>query len=71
MPNKEKYEPRKKAPRREFDAKDYVHEDWSTVDLADMLEDRARGYNGFLRQILCTASAKLRGCCGTGVGPKS
>ena len=60
MPAKEGYKPRKAAPRREFDAEDYVRTDWSTLDLADFLEKRARGYNGQLREYLCTAAARLR-----------
>ena len=46
--------------RARFTPADYVRNDWTTGDLADLLEVRARGYNGLLREFLCTAAARLR-----------
>ncbi len=51
---------RQKAPRYVFSAAAHVREDWLPEDLIDMLESRARGYNGTLRQVLCTAAQRLR-----------
>jgi hypothetical protein len=53
-------ERRKSAPRYTFSAADHVDPDLDIQDLADSLERRARGYNGLLRQLLCTAAAQLR-----------
>ncbi len=52
--------PRKKAPRREWHAGDYSRPDWDVDHLVEMLERRARGYNGLLRSVLCTAAQRLR-----------
>lgn len=54
------YGKRQAAPRRTFSASEYVREDWLPEDLIEMLESRARGYNGILRAVLCTAAAMLR-----------
>ncbi len=51
---------RQAAPRYVFKAADYVRQDWSPEDVAALLERRARGYNGILRDRLCTAAAMLR-----------
>lgn len=53
-------ERRQKAPRREWYAGDYFRPDWAVDHLIEMLERRARGYNGLLRSILCTAAQRLR-----------
>ncbi len=46
--------------RQEFDAADHIREDWNYALVAEFLEARARGYNGLLRQILCTAAHMLK-----------
>ena len=46
--------------RAGFRPANYVRNDWTTDDVAEFLEFRARGYNGRLREILCTAAAQLR-----------
>lgn len=46
--------------RARFTPADYVRNDWTIDYLADRLESRARGYNGRLREFLCTAAARLR-----------
>ena len=46
--------------RARFTPADYVRHDWSPDYLAERLEFRARGYNGRLREYLCTAAARLR-----------
>ncbi len=51
---------RQAAPRYVFSAEAHVREDWLPEDLIERLEDRAKGYNGILRQILCTAASILR-----------
>lgn len=51
---------RQAAPRYVFSAAAHIREDWLPEDLIDLLESRARGYNGILRQVLCTAAATLR-----------
>jgi hypothetical protein len=51
---------KKRSERQVFDAADYVRPDWNAEDVIYLLERRARGYNGLLRQILCTAAAMLR-----------
>jgi len=48
------------AERKIWTAADYVRTDWSTEELADRLERWAHGYNGLLRQLLCTAATQLR-----------
>jgi hypothetical protein len=51
---------RKPASRHVFNAEAYVRKDWTPTDVTEHLEDRARGYNGILRQLLCTAAAMLK-----------
>lgn len=53
------YGERQAAPRRTFLASDYLRPDWTAGDLIEFLEDRARGYNGILRQLLCSSAAKI------------
>lgn len=48
------------AERKIWKAEDYVRTDWDAVEVAGFLEARARGYNGQLREILCTAAQQLR-----------
>ncbi len=51
---------RQAAPRYVFTPSAYVRPDWNPEDLIEVMEDRARGYNGVLRQVLCTAAAMVR-----------
>ncbi len=51
---------RQKLPPRPFKASDYVRQDWGPADLIAQLYSRARGYNGILRQLLCTAAALIK-----------
>ncbi len=51
---------RKSAPRREWKAEDYIRGDWGTEHLIERLEQRARGYDGLLRELLCTSAEALR-----------
>lgn len=53
-------ERRRKFELKPFSADDHVRTDWSVEDMIEFLETRALGYNGLLRQILCTAAAMLR-----------
>lgn len=55
-----RYGKRQAAPRYVFSAAAHVRKDWSVEDVMDRLEDRAKGYNGILRQLLCTAAAMLK-----------
>jgi hypothetical protein len=54
------YGKRQAAPRHVFSASEHIREDWTPGHLIEMLESRARGYNGILRAVLCTAAAMLR-----------
>lgn len=49
-----------KKKLRPFTPSDYVRKDWTPEEAIESLEVRARGYNGLLREILCTAAAMLR-----------
>jgi hypothetical protein len=59
---------RRKANKSEFQAAaragfrptDYIREDWSSDDVIHMLETRAVGYNGLLRELFCTAANYVR-----------
>lgn len=46
--------------RQKFNAADHIRRDWAYGDVVGFLENRARGYNGSLRQILCTAAHMLK-----------
>lgn len=48
------------SKRQKFDAADHIRKDWNYALTAEFLENRARGYNGLLRQILCTAAHMLK-----------
>lgn len=52
------------AGRKVWKASDYLRVDWTPEDVTALLESRARGYNGQLREILCTAAAMLRNVTG-------
>ena len=43
-----------------FNPGEYVRHNWSNIQVAEQLEDRARGYSGTLREVLCTAARILR-----------
>ncbi len=47
------------AERRTFEASDHVRADWTGADCVYLLERRARGYDGLLRNVLCTSAALL------------
>lgn len=52
----------KPKPKRElsvFDPAEYVRKDWDDRQIEAELERRARGYNGLLRQYLCSAAAVI------------
>jgi len=51
---------RKPVTRRPFSAADHICHDWTPEDLTEFLEERAVGYNGLLRNFLCTAAHQLR-----------
>lgn len=51
---------RKPVVRRPFSAADHIRNDWTPDDLIDRLIGRAAGYNGMLRNYLCTAAHQLR-----------
>ena len=51
---------RRAAPRYVFSAAAHIRKDWTTSDLIEFLESRARGYNGLLRELLCTSAQGLR-----------
>ncbi len=51
---------RQPAPRHVFSADEHVRIDWSVAYCIEFLEARAPGYNGTLRQILCTSAQRLR-----------
>lgn len=53
------YGKRRAAPRYIFSAAAHVREIWTPEDLAEMLVNRAKGYDGVLRELLCTAAAKI------------
>lgn len=51
----------KKGPKRfVWKAEDYVRPDWDVDHVIERLEERAKGYDGLLRSLLCTAAAQLR-----------
>ena len=52
--------PKKKFVPQPFKASDHVRKDWGPEDMIEHLEGRARGYNGTLRQVFCTAAALIR-----------
>jgi hypothetical protein len=54
-----RYGKRQAAPRYVFSAAAHVRTDWTFAEVSEFLERRARGYNGPLRQVLCTAAAQL------------
>lgn len=43
-----------------FVALKHVRQDWSADDLMYWLEERARGYDGPLREILCSSASMIR-----------
>lgn len=43
-----------------FVASKHVRQDWSADDLMYWLEERARGYDGPLREILCSSAYMIR-----------
>lgn len=51
---------RKPVVRRPFSAANHVRNDWTPDELIMFLEGSAVGYNGMLRNYLCTAAAMLR-----------
>ena len=55
---------RKATPREVrrlvFSAAAHVRNDWTPDELILFLEGRAHGYNGLLREYLCTAAHQLR-----------
>jgi hypothetical protein len=51
---------KKKFELKPFNAGDHVCTLWDTERLIEMLESRARGYSGTLRQILCSSAHALR-----------
>ncbi len=51
---------RRAAPRQVFSAAAHVRNDWTPDELIHFLEGRAAGYNGQLREYLCTAAHQLR-----------
>ena len=51
---------RKPVVRRPFTAADHIRNDWTPEELTLFLEGRAEGYNGLLRNYLCTAAHHLR-----------
>lgn len=54
------YGKRQSAPRHVWEASDYLRPDFTTTMLIELLEAKARGYNGRLRELLCTSAAALR-----------
>ena len=48
------------AERKIWTAAEFVNTDWSAGNCINDLERRARGYNGRLRELLCTSAQRLR-----------
>ena len=51
---------RNRAASRPWTASDYIRKDWETAVLVEFLEKCAKGYNGRLRELLCSSAAMLR-----------
>lgn len=46
--------------RRKFDPAEHIRADWGIDHVTDMLERRAAGYGGLLRELFCTTAAMIR-----------